>query len=46
MTDGEMDEVIRLMESGMSHADAMADVRGDAMALINELLGRNGGVGP
>ncbi len=41
MTDREWDEVIRLMEIGISLEDAEADVRsGDAMALIDELHAR------
>ncbi len=41
MTDREMDEVIRLMESGESYETAHAGVKsGDALALLDELHAR------
>ncbi len=40
MTDAQLDEIIRQMETGISYADARADVRtGDAMALLDDLFG-------
>lgn len=47
MTDAQLDEIIRQMETGVSYADARADVRaGDAMALIDELNGLGPDVEP